>query len=212
MPRSDLTDYGAPGGRPPIDLSPLPAADGESDDDIVALPLRHTWRWVAAGVLGLGFVWLASSLWNNENVDHATIAKFMFSDQIVHGAVLTIILTFLAMVLSTILGVVLALMRLSSNPVMSGLAWLYIWVFRGTPLLVQIVFWGYLGLLYKQISLGVPFTDFTVFAADTNTLIPAFVAGVIALTTNQAAYSAEIVRAGMLSVDPGQKEAAYSWA
>jgi polar amino acid transport system permease protein len=64
--------------------------------------------------------------------------------------------------------------------------------------------------LYKQISLGVPFTDFTVFAADTNTLIPAFVAGVIALTTNQAAYSAEIVRAGMLSVDPGQKEAAYS--
>ena len=210
MPRSDLTDYGTPGQRPPVDLDALPAADGEDDDDIVALPLRHTWRWVAAGVLGLGFVWLASSLWNNENVDHATIAKFMFSDQIVHGAVLTIVLTFLAMVLSTILGVVLALMRLSSNPVLSGLAWLYIWVFRGTPLLVQIVFWGYLGLLYKQISLGVPFTDFTVFAADTNTLIPAFVAGVIALTTNQAAYTAEIVRAGMLSVDPGQKEAAYS--
>ena len=122
----------------------------------------------------------------------------------------TIIYTLGAFVLGLIWGTVLALMRLSSNPVMSGLAWLYIWVFRGTPLLVQIVFWGYLGLLYKQISLGVPFTDFTVFAADTNTLIPAFVAGVIALTTNQAAYSAEIVRAGMLSVDPGQKEAAYS--
>src|SRR6186713_2558226 len=121
VPRSDLTDLGAPGGRPPTDLSPLPAADGESDDDIVALPLRHTWRWVAAGALALGFVWLASSLWNNKNVDHGTIANFMFSDQIVHGAVLTIVLTFLAMVLSTILGVVLALMRLSSNPVMSGL-------------------------------------------------------------------------------------------
>lgn len=175
MPRSDLTDHDAPGGRPPTELSPAGgAADGESDDDIVALRLRHTWRWVAAGVLGLGFVWLASSLWNNENVDHGTIADFMFSTQILHGAVLTIVLTFLAMVLSTILGVVLALMRLSSNPVLSGLAWLYIWVFRGTPpLLVQIVFWGgYLGLLYKQISLGVPFTDFTVFAVDTNTSSP----------------------------------------
>lgn len=209
MLRSDLTDDETPGTRPPTELSPLPVADDELDD-IVAVPLRHPWRWVTAGVLVLCFAWLASSLWSNQNIDHATIAHFMFSSQILHGAELTIILTFLAMVLSTILGVVLALMRLSSNPVLGALAWLYIWVFRGTPLLVQIVFWGYLGLLYKQIRLGVPFTDFTAFAVDTNTLIPAFVAGVIALTLNQAAYSAEIVRAGMLSVDPGQREAAFS--
>jgi polar amino acid transport system permease protein len=75
---------------------------------------------------------------------------------------------------------------------------------------VQIVFWGYLGLLYRQIIVGVPFTSTTLFAVDTNTLVPALIAGLIALTLNQAAYSAEIVRAGMLSVDPGQREAAYS--
>ena len=207
MPPSNLAREEA-GRQPPA--APTPALDDDQGDDIVAVPLRHPWRWVMAGLLVLCFVWLAASLWNNQNVDHATIAHYMFSSRILHGALLTVVLTALAMVLSTVLGVVLALMRLSSNPVLSALAWLYIWVFRGTPLLVQIVFWGYLGLLYKQIRLGVPFTSFTVFAADTNALIPAFVAGVIALTLNQAAYSAEIVRAGMLSVDPGQKEAAYS--
>jgi polar amino acid transport system permease protein len=123
---------------------------------------------------------------------------------------LTLILTVVAMIVSSVLGVLLAVMRLSNNPVMNVMAWLYIWAFRGTPLLIQIVFWGYLGLLYSQITLGIPFTDFTVFSADTNTLIPAFTAGLLALTLNQAAYSAEIVRAGMLSVDIGQHEAAYS--
>ena len=178
--------------------------------DIVAVPLRHPGRWVLAAVILLGLVGVCTSLWNNPNIDHATISKYMFNDRIVQGAVLTVVLTVITMVLSTILGIVLALMRLSANPVLAGVAWLYVWIFRGTPLLVQIVFWGYLGLLYKQLSLGIPFTDFTVFTVDTNALIPAFVAGVIALTTNQAAYTAEIVRAGMLSVDPGQKEACYS--
>lgn len=178
--------------------------------DIVAVPLRHPGRWVLASLILLALLGVGTSLWQNPNIDHPTIAKYLFSDRIVAGAVLTVALTIITMVLSTILGIVLALMRLSANPVLNSVAWLYVWIFRGTPLLVQIVFWGYLGLLYKQLSLGVPFTDFTVFTVDTNALIPAFVAGVIALTTNQAAYTAEIVRAGMLSVDQGQKEACYS--
>ncbi|KFF58115.1 ABC transporter permease, partial [Cryobacterium sp. MLB-32] len=150
------------------------------------------------------------SLWQNDNVNHPTISEFIFDRRILDGVVLTLILTIVSMIISTILAVLLAVMRLSNNPVMSALAWLYIWAFRGTPLLIQIVFWGYLGLLYAQISLGIPFTDFTLFSIDTNTLIPAFAAGLLALTLNQAAYSAEIVRAGMLSVDEGQYEAAYS--
>ena len=186
------------------------AAVQPGQHDIVAVPLRHPGRWVLAGLILLAVIGVATSLWRNPNIDHPTIAKYLFSDRIVAGAVLTVALTILTMLLSTILGIVLALMRLSANPVLNSVAWLYVWVFRGTPLLVQIVFWGYLGLLYKQLSLGVPFTDFTVFTVDTNALIPAFVAGVIALTTNQAAYTAEIVRAGMLSVDHGQKEACYS--
>jgi polar amino acid transport system permease protein len=179
-------------------------------DDVVAVPLRHPWRWILAVFLLTGFVCLGISLWQNENVDHATITEFIFNPRILSGVVLTIVLTVVAMLVSTVLGVLLAIMRLSNNPVMNTLAWLYVWAFRGTPLLIQIVFWGYLGLLYSQISLGIPFTDLTIFSIDTNTLIPALTAGLLALTLNQAAYSAEIVRSGMLSVDEGQYEAAYS--
>lgn len=206
QPPEMVTDPSAPVESP----GPAEFVHSAESHDVVAVPLRHPSRWVLAVVLVFAFGWLATSLWNNPNVDHATIAEFLFSPAIVRGAGLTILLTVIAMVLSTVLGIVLALMRLSDNPVLNALAWIYVWIFRGTPLLVQIVFWGYLGLLYKQISLGVPFTDFHIFAVDTNTLIPAFVAGLIALTTNEAAYSAEIVRAGMVSIDPGQKEAAYS--
>ena len=192
------------------DASTAISPSGRDPDDIVGVPLRHPWRWVVAGVLLVGFVCLAASLWQNNNIHHPTIAEFIFNRRILSGVVLTLVLTIVAMIVSSVLGVLLAVMRLSNNPVMNVLAWLYVWVFRGTPLLIQIVFWGYLGLLYSQISLGIPFTDFTVFSIDTNTLIPAFTAGLLALTLNQAAYSAEIVRAGMLSVDAGQHEAAYS--
>lgn len=192
-----------------LPVAEVPASTS-TDDDIEAIPLRHPWRWVTAAILLLALAWLLNSLWHNQNVDHETIAHYMFSKQIIRGAELTIVLTAISMALSTLFGVVLALMRLSVNPVLNGLAWVYIWIFRGTPLLVQIVFWGYLGLLYRQISLGIPLTGVNLFTVDTNTLVPAFIAGLIALTLNQAAYSAEIVRAGMLSVDPGQREAAYS--
>jgi polar amino acid transport system permease protein len=193
--------------------APARSADhvvGGEPDDVVAVPLRHPWRWVVAALLLVVFVSFAISLYENKNIDHATIDEYLFNPRILSGVGLTVALTVLGMAISTVMAVILAVMRLSNNPVMNALAWLYIWVFRGTPLLVQIVFWGYLGLLYAQISVGVPFTDFTIFQEDTNTLIPAFTAGLIAITTNQAAYSAEIVRAGILSVDVGQYEAAYS--
>ncbi len=184
--------------------------DIDGAEDIVAIPLRHPWRWVVAALLLASFVVLAISLWINPNIDHATITKYIFNPRIINGVGLTILMTVVSMVISTILGVLLAIMRLSKNPVMNAFAWFYVWVFRGTPLLIQIVFWGYLGLLYAQISLGIPFTDFKVFSIDTNTLVPAFTAGLLAMTLNQAAYSAEIIRGGMISVDTGQHEAASS--
>ncbi|PVZ61050.1 amino acid ABC transporter permease [Arthrobacter sp. H-02-3] len=183
---------------------------GTAEDDVVAVPLRHPWRWVVAAALALGFVALLSSLWSNPNIDHSTIKNYAFHPRILSGIGLTLALTAISMLVSTVLGVLLAVMRLSRNPVMNAFAWLYVWVFRGTPLLIQVVFWGYLGLLYSQISLGLPFTDFTFFSIDTNALVPAFTAGLLAMTLNQAAYSAEIIRGGMLSVDTGQHEAAYS--
>lgn len=181
-----------------------------NQDDIEAIGLRRPWRWISAAI-GLIFVAaLVQSLAKNENVKYPIIAQFLFDWRIVNGVWLTITLTIVSMVVSTLIAIVIAAMRLSSNPVLTSISWLYIWLFRGTPLLVQVVLWGYLGLLYRNIIIGIPFTGITFITFDTNTLIPALVAGFIALTLNQGAYSAEIVRAGMLSVDEGQREAAHS--
>ena len=135
---------------------------------------------------------------------------YLLSRPILHGVLTTIELTAIGMVAGIIGGVLLAVMRLSANPVLSGAGWLYIWFFRGTPLLVQIVFW-YVGIafLYPRLSLGVPFGPDFVSGSPT-TLVPSLVAAILALGTNEAAYMAEIVRAGMLSVDEGQSEAASS--
>ena len=98
-------------------------------------------------------------------------------------------------------------MRLSVNPIVKGVAWIYIWFFRGTPVLVQIIFWVFLGQLYRFVSLGIPFgPQFLYF--NTTELIPVLVGGLLALGLNEAAYMAEIVRSGITSVDPGQTEAA----
>lgn len=181
-----------------------------NQDDIEAIRLRRPWRWISAAI-GLIFVAaLVQSLAKNENLKYPIIAEFLFDWRIVNGVWLTITLTIVSMIVSTLIAIVVASMRLSSNPVLTSISWVYIWLFRGTPLLVQVVLWGYLGLLYRNIIIGIPFTGITFITLDTNTLIPALVAGFIALTLNQGAYSAEIVRAGMLSVDEGQREAAHS--
>lgn len=181
-----------------------------AEHDIVAVPLRHPGRWISATVLLVLFVALLSSLWTNPNVQHDIVSEFFLDGRIFNGVWITILITALSMIVGTLLAVIFAVMRMSANPILRTLAWLYVWFFRGTPLLVQIVFWGYLGLLYSQISAGIPFTEIQFFSVDTNTLIPAFVGGVIALSLNEGAYAAEIVRAGMLSIDNGQREAAYS--
>ena len=113
------------------------------------------------------------------------------------------------MVVGIVLGVILAVMRLSPNPVMSWVSWLYIWFFRGTPVLVQIFFWFNLNLVLKSFDIGIPFTPLWLHA-NTNSLIPPFMAALLGLGLNEAAYMAEIVRAGMISVEHGQTEAAQA--
>nr|WP_177232171.1 amino acid ABC transporter permease [Agromyces sp. CF514] len=187
------------------------AADvAATDDDVVAIPLRRPWRWIGAALVLLLAAWFAWSVFTNPNLDFAAIGTFLVDPRILDGVGLTLLITLISMLVSTFLAIVIAAMRLSTNPVLSSVAWFYVWAFRGTPLLVQIVLWGYLGLLYEQLSIGIPFTDVVFWQADTNALISAFTAGLLALTLNQAAYSSEIVRAGMLSVDEGQREAAAS--
>lgn len=178
--------------------------------DVEALPLRRPGRWIWAIALLLFAAWFVQALATNKNIDYAVVGEYLFNDGIIAGVGVTLLITAISMVISTVLAVVLAAMRLSGNPVMVVFSSFYVWLFRGTPLLVQIVIWGYFGLIFEKITLGIPFTDIVFWEVDTNVLLTAFVAGILALTLNEAAYSAEIVRSGMLSVDSGQKEAAAS--
>ncbi len=124
------------------------------------------------------------------------------------GVGYTLILTFLSMIIAIILAVILAIMRKSANPVLRGVSWFYIWFFRGTPVYTQLVFWGLFSVLIPRLSLGIPFTSVEFWSVDSQTVVTAFNAAVIGLALNEAAYLAEIVRAGLEAVDPGQEEAA----
>ncbi|MBO9196861.1 amino acid ABC transporter permease [Rhizobium sp. 16-449-1b] len=137
----------------------------------------------------------------SRHISWSTIPQYIFDETILDGIRLTILFTVLSMVISIVAGAILATMRLSSNPVLSGFSSLYIWFFRGTPLLVQIIFWF-------NIQLFIPSIDIGIFQIDTNVIVTAFVAALLALSLNEAAYMAEIIRGGLLAVDGGQGEAA----
>lgn len=190
--------------RPPATEPKVAAAE------LTVRTLRHPWRWVSAVLIIVALVVFAHSIATNEKLDFAAIAHYLLHPRILAGIGLTIVLTVVAMLVSTVLAVLLAAMRMSGNPVMAAVSAVYIWAFRGTPLLVQVVLWGYLGLLYDRLGFGIPFTEVMFWSLPTNQVITPFIAGLLALTLNQAAYSAEIVRSGMLSVDSGQREAAAS--
>lgn len=179
-------------------------------DDIEAVPVRHPWRWVAAVIVLVIAASLVRSAIDNPNFQWSVVGHYLFDSRVLHGVVVTIRLTVISMVIGIVLGIILAVMRLSPNPLISGSSWLYIWFFRGTPLLVQILFWNFVSALYPKITIGIPFGGPSLISADANTLIPTSVAVILALSLNEAAYMAEIVRAGIISVSEGQSEAAQS--
>jgi polar amino acid transport system permease protein len=181
-----------------------------SGDDVVAVPLRHPWRWVSATLLIALLSLFIYSLWASPNINHDVINRYIFDGKVMAAALLTVTLTVISMTIGTVLAIALAIMRLSSNPVLKVISTGYVGFFRGTPLLLQIVFWGYLGIIYPTIDLGIPFTDIIWWSEKTSLVFTSLVAGIIALSLNEAAYAAEIVRAGILSVDAGQAEAAKS--
>jgi polar amino acid transport system permease protein len=173
------------------------------------VPVRHPGRWLAAAVVLLLAAMLVHALVTNPRLQWGLIGDYFLSRRVLEGLEYTILLTVVAMVIGIVLGVVLAIMRLSPNPLLSGASWAYIWLFRGTPVLVQLLFWFNLAFLYPQISLGVPFGP--AFAeGNANDLITALGAAILGLGLNEGAYMAEIVRAGILSVEHGQTEAAQA--
>jgi polar amino acid transport system permease protein len=153
---------------------------------------------------------LADSFAANRRFEWSIIGRYLFSPRILHGVVATLELTAISMAIGIALGLVLAVMRLSPNPLVSSASWIYVWLFRGTPVYVQILFWAYISALYPFLSLGLPFGGPQIAHANANSLITIFVAAILGLGLNEAAYMAEIVRAGILSVNEGQTEAAYA--
>jgi polar amino acid transport system permease protein len=174
---------------------------------IDAVPLRHPWRWVAAVVivilLGL-FLYGAAT---NPAYSWATYREYLFNERILLGVLHTLELTVLSMALAIALGILLSVMRLSGNPVFRAVSWVYLWIFRGTPIYVQLAFWGLIPVIYRKIQFGVPFFGPTFFHLDLQSLTIPFLLATLGLALNEAAYMAEIIRAGISSVPEGQMEA-----
>lgn len=177
------------------------------DDADVIVPVRHPLRWVATAVVLVLVAMLAHGLVTNRAFEWDVVAAYILSTQIVLGVLRTLELTVFAMAIGLGLGTVVALMRLSPNPLLTGISWAYTWFFRSIPVLVQLIFWFNFGALYKSVSLGVPFGP-ELLTGTTNSLITPMSAALLGLGLSQAAYTAEVIRAGILAVDPGQTKAA----
>ena len=190
------------------------AADRPADAggvDFGALPVvrtRHWVRWALGAVVVFVAAQLAWTLVTNPGYGWPTVAEYFLSPAVLRGLGMTLLLTVVAGSIGFVVGGLLALARLSRSPLLGAFAWSFIWFFRSVPLLVQILVWFNLGYLYPTIGLGIPFTTDYIVQAQTVTLVSAFAAAVLGLSLNQAAYSAEIIRGGILSVDGGQLEAA----
>ncbi len=186
-----------------------PITAGGQPELIKAVPLRRPGRWIAAVVVVVLLALFIYGAATNGAYDWHAVGKYLFDTRVEQAAMITLLLTAFAMAGAIVIGVILAVMRLSPNPVLKAVGWLYVWFFRGTPIYVQLVFWGLMSTIYKHLDLGIPFVH--QFAhIKTNTFFSYFWLAVIGLALNEAAYMAEIVRAGISSVDEGQNEAAVA--
>ncbi|OBK71587.1 amino acid ABC transporter permease [Mycobacterium sp. 1274761.0] len=182
--------------------------DAPSATAIDAVPLRHPWRWVTAVVIVILVALFVYGAATNPLYRWSVFAEYFFNERILTGVGITLLLTVTSMVLAIVLGVLLAVMRLSPNPVFTSVSWVYLWIFRGTPIYVQLAFWGLIPTIYRNIHLGVPFGPrlLEIHLTDPNY----FILAMLGLALNEAAYMAEIIRAGINSVPEGQSEASVA--
>ncbi|WP_425443931.1 amino acid ABC transporter permease [Streptomyces aidingensis] len=194
-----------PGPVPPVSAGGPPAGPpvGKVPPEAVkAIPVRHYGRWISAAVV-LFLLALLVQAFRNADIAWEVVGEYLDAETVVEGALNTLWITLCSMLLGVVLGVVLAVMRLSANPVLSSVSYAYIWFFRGTPVLVQLFLWFNLALIFPVFDIGF-------YEADMNEVMTPFMAALLGLGLNEAAYMAEISRAGILSVDRGQTEAAHA--
>ncbi len=175
---------------------------GAGMGDLTVVPRRHVGRWVSATIIVVLAALLVRSVVTNPRFGWDQVNLYLRDESIAQGLLITCYLTVLCMLIGAVIGVVLAVMRISANPVVRSAAFAYVSFFRGTPVLVQLLFWYNISALYPRITFGLPGVDL-----NANTLVTPLVAALLGLGLNEAAYMSEIVRAGILSVDHGQAEA-----
>lgn len=193
---SGVSDRAAPGLSHPASVAPMQV-----------IPLRRPWTWAATVVVLLVAAGVTWSIATNPAFQWPVVAQYLFDAQILGGLGRTLELTVAAMAVGLVLGTALAVMRLSDNKLLSILSWLYIWFFRSVPVLVQLIFWYNFGALYAHITLALPWGP-VLYSASTNDVITPMTAALAGLGLAQAAYTAEVIRAGILSVSRGQTRAA----
>jgi polar amino acid transport system permease protein len=168
--------------------------------DWAVRPARHLSRWVAAAVVLMVFGLLVRAF-AQSSIQWGIVRKYFTTTIVIEGFLRTLQITAVSMLLAIVLGVIFAVMRMSKNPVTSGVAWLYVWFFRGTPILLQILLWFNLAVVFPRLAFP------GIYSGRTIDVITPFIAGVLALGVNEGAYLTEVIRGGMLSVDEGQDEA-----
>ncbi|QYX77570.1 amino acid ABC transporter permease [Streptomyces akebiae] len=184
--------------------------DGPSDtppagpEALKAVPVRHPGRYVSAAIALALLGSIVYAFAQAKKINWGAVPDYFFDDRIIEGVLNTLLLTVLSMVIGIVGGILLAVMRLSKNPVTSSVAWFYIWFFRGTPVLVQLFVWFNLGLVFEYINLGPIYKDYW------SSFMTPLLTALLGLGLNEAAYMAEICRAGLLSVDEGQTEASHA--
>ncbi|PIM70222.1 ABC transporter permease [Streptomyces sp. JV178] len=171
---------------------------------IKAIPVRHPGRYVSAAIALAVLGAIVYAFAQAKKINWGAVPDYFFDDRIIEGVLNTLLLTVLSMVIGIVGGILLAVMRLSKNPVTSSVAWFYIWFFRGTPVLVQLFVWFNLGLVFEYINLGPIYKDYW------SSFMTPLLTALLGLGLNEAAYMAEICRAGLLSVDEGQTEASHA--
>ncbi|MEU5438678.1 amino acid ABC transporter permease [Streptomyces sp. NPDC020719] len=183
----------------PADDTPPPAAP----ESIKAIPVRHYGRYVSA-VIAIALLVAIVYAFAQGKINWGAIPDYFFDSRIIDGVKQTLLLTVLSMAIGIVGGILLAVMRLSKNPVTASISWFYIWFFRGTPVLVQLMVWFNLGLVFEYINLGPIYKDYW------SSFMTPLLTALLGLGLNEAAYMAEICRAGLLAVDEGQTEAAHA--
>lgn len=181
-----------------------------NDEDLVFVHRKSYGQWIVGALVLVIVASLAHSLWTNPRLGAEVIWRYLFSEPVLSGVLMTLQLTVVIFVIGLFLGLLLALMGRSANPILRGTAWAYTWIFRAVPPLVQLILWAFLAALYPRLEFGIPFTDITFFSVNTNDVMQPYVAAIIGFSLIEAAYQGEVIRAGLLSVPSSQNEAAQA--